>query len=109
MNAPGSEPVISVKRAALSALYPDGSNADDSVVRLSWIRDSRRGREPGGLWSTRRLDTPSRESPASAGEMELTGGVTVAFISNSDCGRHDTGGFIPSTSVVSARFRAHSK
>ena len=34
IDAAGSEPVISVKRAALNALYPDGSNADSYVVRL---------------------------------------------------------------------------
>lgn len=34
VDAPGSEPVISVKRAALDALYPDGVNPDAYVVRL---------------------------------------------------------------------------
>lgn len=34
VDAPPSEPVISVKRAALAALYPDGIDADEFVVRL---------------------------------------------------------------------------
>ncbi|HUQ20329.1 MAG TPA: hypothetical protein VM099_12015 [Gemmatimonadaceae bacterium] len=34
VDAPASEPVISVKRAALDALYPDGVDADGYVVRL---------------------------------------------------------------------------
>jgi hypothetical protein len=34
IDAPGSEPVLSVKRAALDALYPDGADPDSYVVRL---------------------------------------------------------------------------
>ena len=34
VDAPPSEPVIAVKRAALDALYPAGIDADDFVVRL---------------------------------------------------------------------------
>ena len=34
VDAPPTEPVISVKRAALNALYPDGIDADEFVVRL---------------------------------------------------------------------------
>ena len=34
VDAPPTEPVISVKRAALNALYPDGIDADELVVRL---------------------------------------------------------------------------
>jgi hypothetical protein len=34
VDAAGSEPIISVKRAALGALYPDGSDPDNYVVRL---------------------------------------------------------------------------
>jgi len=34
IDAQASEPVVSVKRAALDALYPDGVNADGYVVRL---------------------------------------------------------------------------
>jgi hypothetical protein len=34
VDAPASEPVISVKRAALDALYPDGIDPDEYVVRL---------------------------------------------------------------------------
>ncbi|HEY3257246.1 MAG TPA: hypothetical protein VGJ64_00185 [Gemmatimonadaceae bacterium] len=34
IDAPGSEPVISAKRAALEALYPSGANSEDYVVRL---------------------------------------------------------------------------
>jgi len=34
VDAPASEPVISVKRAALDALYPDGIDPEAYVVRL---------------------------------------------------------------------------
>jgi hypothetical protein len=34
IDAAGSEPVMSVKQAALDALYPDGALADAYVVRL---------------------------------------------------------------------------
>lgn len=34
VDAPPSEPVISVKRAALDALYPEGIGPDEYVVRL---------------------------------------------------------------------------
>lgn len=34
VDAPPTESVISVKRAALAALYPDGADPDDLVVRL---------------------------------------------------------------------------
>ena len=34
VDAPGSEPVISVKRAALDALYPEGVDPEEYVVRL---------------------------------------------------------------------------
>lgn len=34
VDAAGSEPVVSVKRAAVHALYPDGADIDDLVVRL---------------------------------------------------------------------------
>jgi hypothetical protein len=34
VDAPPSEPVISVKRAALDSLYPDGIDPEEYVVRL---------------------------------------------------------------------------
>jgi hypothetical protein len=34
IDAPGSERVISAKRAALDALYPGGANPEEYVVRL---------------------------------------------------------------------------
>jgi hypothetical protein len=34
VDAPATEPVKSVKRAALDAFYPDGADADDLVVRF---------------------------------------------------------------------------
>jgi len=34
VDAPPTEAVLSVKRAALDALYPDGANPDELVVRL---------------------------------------------------------------------------
>jgi hypothetical protein len=34
VDAPPSEPVISVKRAALDALYPEGIDPEEYVVRL---------------------------------------------------------------------------
>jgi hypothetical protein len=34
VDAPPTEPVLSVKRAALAALYPDGADPDELVVRL---------------------------------------------------------------------------
>lgn len=34
VDAPPSEPVISAKRAALDALYPDGIDPEEYVVRL---------------------------------------------------------------------------
>jgi hypothetical protein len=34
IDSPPTEPVISVKRAALEALYPSGIEADEFVVRL---------------------------------------------------------------------------
>ncbi len=34
VDSPRTETVLSVKRAALAALYPDGADPDDLVVRL---------------------------------------------------------------------------
>jgi len=34
VDASPTEPVISVKRAAVDAMYPDGADTDDLVVRL---------------------------------------------------------------------------
>ena len=83
-----AQPVIDVKIAALNALFPEAAPAEMVVKLRGWeILDETASLADSGVVDGSILaDDVSAEAAGSLGPA-----VTIALISSSDCGRHDTG------------------